>query len=240
MRRAIISIGMALSLSLASAQSAHAFFGGIVFDPNNFTQNLYTASRSLIQIRQQVSQLRNEARMLIGQAKNLANLDYTAQYQLLQILESISALTDQAKNVSYQVGRSRDLMREHYPQEYANMSDDQMLINAETQWENSRTAFEESVVLQSTMIKAVKADTGTLNRLMSESQSASGSLSAAQAGNQLLALLIKQNMQMQQMNAVQYRAQSLEQARHLSAEKEARQKHIRFVGSASAYRSGGL
>ena len=141
-----------------------------------------TASRSLIQIRQQVSQLRNEARMLIGQAKDLAKMDYNAQYELLRILQEIAMLTEEAENVSYEVGRSRDLMREHYPQEYADMSDDEMLANAEIQWENSRVAFEEAIVMQSKMISSVKVDARTLDKLVTESQSSTGNLSVAQAG----------------------------------------------------------
>ncbi len=235
MRRRIKSILLVFAMLFSYAQAAQAQFGGIVFDPKNFVQNLYTASRSLIQIRQQVSQLQNEARMLIGQAKNLAKLDYNAQYELLRILQEIAVLTEQAENVSYEVGRSRNLMREHYPQEYADMSDEELVQNAEVQWENSRVAFEEAIVMQSTIVGSVKVDSRTLDRLVGESQSSTGNLSVVQAGNQLLALLIKQIMQMQQMDAVQYRAQALEHSRQLAIEKESRQKHKRFVGSKKAY-----
>ena len=238
MRRRIKSIMLIVIMLLSFAQAAQAQFGGIVFDPKNFVQNLYTASRSLIQIRQQVSQLQNEARMLLGLAKNLAKLDYNAQYELLRILEEIAALTEEAENVSYEVGRSRQLMRDHYPQEYADMSDEELIQNAEVQWENSRIAFEESIVMQSKMISSVKVDARTLDRLVTESQSSTGNLSVVQAGNQLLALLIKQIMQMQQMDAVQYRAESLERARQIAIEKESRQKHKRFVGSKKAYGKG--
>ncbi len=235
MRRRIKSYLLVFLMLVSFAQAAQAQFGGIVFDPKNFVQNLYTASRTLIQIRQQVSQLRNEARMLIGQAKDLAKMDYNAQYELLRILQEIATLTEEAENVSYEVGRSRDLMREHYPQEYADMSDDEMLANAEIQWENSRVAFEEAIVMQSKMISSVKVDARTLDKLVTESQSSTGNLSVAQAGNQLLALLIKQIMQMQQMDAVQYRAQALEHSRQLAIEKESRQKYKRFIGTRTAY-----
>ncbi len=235
MRRRIKSFLLVFIMLFSCAQAAQAQFGGIVFDPKNFVQNLYTASRSLIQIRQQVSQLQNEARMLIGQAKNLAKMDYNAQYELLRILQEIAVLTEQAENVSYEVGRSRQLMRDHYPQEYADMSDEELVQNAEVQWENSRVAFEEAIVMQSKIVGSVKVDSGTLDRLVGESQSSTGNLSVVQAGNQLLALLIKQIMQMQQMDAVQYRAQALEHSRQLAIEKESRQKHKRFVGNKKAY-----
>ncbi len=235
MRRRIKSLVIVVIIALSVAQAAQAQFGGIVFDPRNYVQNLYTASRSLTQIRQQVQSLQNQARMLVGQAKDLTRLEYSARSELLRILHEIDALTNQAKNVSYQVERSRALMKTQYPKDYVKMSQDEILVTAETQWENSRSAFEDAVILQSKMMSSVKVDTQTLDRLMTESQSATGNLSAAQAGNQLLALLIKQIMQMQQMDAVQYRAQSLEQARRLAIEKESRQKHKRFVGKPKAY-----
>ncbi len=50
----------------------------LVFDPNNYVQNVLTAARELEQINNQVLSLQNEAQMLINQAKNLANLPYSA------------------------------------------------------------------------------------------------------------------------------------------------------------------
>jgi P-type conjugative transfer protein TrbJ len=46
----------------------------IVFDPNNYAQNVLTAARELQQIRQPDHSLHNQAQMLINQAKNLASL----------------------------------------------------------------------------------------------------------------------------------------------------------------------
>ena len=86
MRRRIKSFILVFLMLVSFAQAAQAQFGGIVFDPKNFVQNLYTASRSLIQIRQQVSQLQNEARMLVGQAKDLAKLDFHIQNPQLEFL----------------------------------------------------------------------------------------------------------------------------------------------------------
>ena len=38
----------------------------LVFDPSNYSQNLLTAARSLQQIQNQITSLRNEAQMLIN------------------------------------------------------------------------------------------------------------------------------------------------------------------------------
>jgi type IV secretion system protein TrbJ len=50
----------------------------IVFDPNNYAQNVITAARELQQINNQITSLQNQAQMLINQAKNLASLPYSS------------------------------------------------------------------------------------------------------------------------------------------------------------------
>ncbi|MDU0957728.1 MAG: P-type conjugative transfer protein TrbJ, partial [Bradyrhizobium sp.] len=54
----IIAIAVAVSLKPVSAQL-------VVFDPNNYAQNVLTAARSLQQINNQVVSLQNQAQMLI-------------------------------------------------------------------------------------------------------------------------------------------------------------------------------
>jgi P-type conjugative transfer protein TrbJ len=50
----------------------------IVFDPNNYAQNVLNAARALQQINKQIG-LHNEAQMLRNQAKNLACLPFAAE-----------------------------------------------------------------------------------------------------------------------------------------------------------------
>src|ERR1700753_1779857 len=56
----------------------------IVYDPNNYAQNLLTAARSLQQINNQITSLQNQAQMLINQARNLVNLPFSSLLQLEQ------------------------------------------------------------------------------------------------------------------------------------------------------------
>ena len=75
----------------------------------------------------------------------------------------------------------------------------------------------------------------TLTDLVDESQAATGNLSVAQAGNQLVALSVEQQMQMQQLMAAQYRMVALEESRRAAIEEQARIRHKRFVGDGFAY-----
>jgi len=235
MKTRIMALLLTSVLGLSTAQIAHAQFGGIVFDPNNYRQNFLTAVRSYAQVAQQANQLRNEAQMLINQAKNLSRLDFNTANDLLRILNEIAALDMEAEDVAYEVERTRTLVREYFPDTYENMSDDEYLARAEAQWQMSRAAYNASMIMQSKMVESLTSDRTTLSQLMGASHSSTGQLQATQSTNQLLALLIKQIMQAQQMQITQSRADSIEQARRLAIEKESRQLRRRFMGSDTAY-----
>ena len=70
-----LASGVALAAPPASAQ-------WVVFDPNNYAQNLLTAARALEQINNQIRALPIRRQMLINQAKNLANLPTSTLTQL--------------------------------------------------------------------------------------------------------------------------------------------------------------
>ncbi|MEM7570836.1 MAG: P-type conjugative transfer protein TrbJ [Pseudomonadota bacterium] len=230
-----ILLGLAL-LPIAAAPSAHGFFGfKIVFDPQNYAQNLMTAARTLQTIRNQVRQLQNEARMLANQAKNLAKLGYDPRLILDQKLQQITQLMDQAKALSFQVSQTDQLFRQRYPEDYANWSKTQKAAAAEAQWQAARSGYHDALLVQSQIVQNVKSDAGLLDTILSESSSASGSLAAQQAGNQLAGLNTKQLMQVQQLMASQHRAQALERARVLQIERQGKIALKDFVGSAAAY-----
>ena len=75
----------------------------IVFDPNNYAQNVLTAARELQQINNQITSLQNQAQMLINQAKNLASLPYSSLQQLEQSIQRTQQLLAQAQRIAYDV-----------------------------------------------------------------------------------------------------------------------------------------
>jgi type IV secretion system protein TrbL len=74
------------------------------------------------------------------------------------------------------------------------------------------SAFQQTMTVQAQITENIASDTSNLASLSNRSQSAQGSLQATQATNQLLALIAKQQLQMQSMMAAQYRAEALYQA----------------------------
>ena len=70
---------------------------------------------------------------------------------------------------------------------------------------------------------------------MARSRDAVGALEAAQAGNELTALNVKQALALQSLLAAQHRAETLARARDLATEDEARQRFKSFLGNGNAY-----
>lgn len=237
-RRRIIMCACVALLSVGNASLSHAQFGGIVYDPRNHLENRLTALRTYTQILQQADQLRNEAQMLINDARNLRNLDFDTSTELLGILNEIAHLNSQAQNVAYETEQTRVLVQEHYPETYEQYSHEEFAVRTETQWQMSRSAFNQSMVMQSKLVESISKDRDLLGQLMSKSQSAAGGLQATQSTNQLLALLIKLSLQAQQMQITQSRAESIEQARRIAIEKESREQLKTFLGSDTAYTGG--
>ena len=237
MRRRIIAALLLAAAPMTIAPPAHAIFGigDIVIDPSNLAQNILTAANTLEQINNQVKQLQNEADMLINQATNLVRTGYNPQAEINRLLNEISVLMDRARSISYVVSETDRLFQENFPEDYSAWSRTQMATAAEMQWVSARSAFNDTLLVQSQIVQTLKADTSSLDAMLAETAIAEGNLSVSQTGNQIAALGVKQTMQMQEMIAAQYRADALARARDLQIEREGREKLARFVGGASAY-----
>lgn len=228
-----VAVALAATLTTASASSVGALS---VFDGANYSQNLLTAVRTLTMINNQINQLANEAQMLITMAKHLERMDYSAAAQIRTALFQIDGLMRRAEGIIYDVNQIERAYSRLFPEEYtATVTTDEMLRDARERWTISRKAFEHALQIQAQVVNMVQADGLTLDRLVTESQTAIGSLQAQQAGNQLVALNAKQQLQTQELLAAQYRATALDQARAVASEEQARARFQRFIGDGQAY-----
>ncbi|OCC24601.1 P-type conjugative transfer protein TrbJ [Croceicoccus estronivorus] len=215
---------------------AHAQFGGVVFDPSNYAQNVLTAARTLQQINNQIQSLQNEASMLTNMAKHLQRLDFSSLTQLTRSMQRIDTLMNQAEGIAFDLTSTEAALREQFPDVFDTaMTSDQMLAAAQAQWQAAKQGYRQTMRVQAQVVENVQADSGLLAELVSQSQSASGSLQVSQATNQLIALSTKQQLQIQQMMAAQYRADAIERARQQQAMDAAREQTKRFIGTATAY-----
>lgn len=206
-----------------------------VFDPLNYSQNLLTAAHTLEQINNQIRSIQNQFVMLENMAKNLDNLNYSSLGQINGSLSRIGDLMLQANSLSFNLTQFESEWSTHYPTTYNSLTTDDRAENARTRWLQAMGGFRQTMQVQSQIVENVQSDQSVLSDLVSQSQSAGGTLQAQQASNQLIALGAKQQMQIQSMMAAQYRAEAEEAARKAQVEEEARVVTKKFLGSSQAY-----
>jgi P-type conjugative transfer protein TrbJ len=212
---------------------AHAI---TVFDPSNYAQNVLTAARTLQQINNQIQALQNQASMLTNMAKHLQRLDFSSLAQITRSMQRIDTLMMQAEGIAFDLESTDTALRTQFPAEFDRaLSTSEIIAQARTRLQASMKAYRQTMRVQAQVAENVQSDAGLLSQLVSQSQSATGSLQAQQATNQLIALSTKQQLQIQQMMAAQYRADAIERARQQQDMEAARVTTERFIGSADIY-----
>ncbi|WP_176597234.1 P-type conjugative transfer protein TrbJ [Sphingobium sp. 15-1] len=224
------SVGATLVVPVAPV---HAI---VVFDPSNYAQNVLTAARTLQQINNQVRSLQNEASMLTDMAKHLQRLDFSSLAQITRSMQKIGMLMNQAEGIAFDLASTDDALRRQFPAVFdTTLSDNEIIAQARARLQASMQGYRQTMRVQAQVVENIGSDAGLLTELVAQSQSAAGSLQAQQATNQLIALSTRQQLQIQQMMAAQYRADALERARQQQGLEAARERTRRFIGSADIY-----
>jgi P-type conjugative transfer protein TrbJ len=209
----------------------------IVFDPNNYVQNVLTAARELQQISNQITSLQNEAQMLINQARNLASLPYSSLQQLEQSIQRTQQLLTQAQRIAYDVQQIDREFSTTYAPASSSQSDQALIGNAQVRWQNAVAGLQDAMRVQATVIGNLDTNRTQMSALVTASQGASGALQASQAGNQLLALQAEQLADLTATVAAQGRAQNLEAAQRSVAQDQGREQLRRFLTPGQGYQS---
>ena len=235
---ALLIAPVALAPMLATPAYAQFGFGGIVFDPSNYAQNVLTAARSLQQITNQITSLQNEAQMLINQARNLASLPYSSLQQLQQSVQRTQQLLQQAQNIAYDVQKIDQAFQTKYANMSMSASDKQLIADARTRWQNTVGGLQDAMRVQATVVGNIDTNRTQMSALVGASQSATGALQATQAGNQLLALQAQQLADLTAVIAANGRAQALQSAEQAAAAEQGREQRRRFLTPGAGYQPG--
>ena len=220
------------------AAPAHAQFGGIVFDPSNYAQNVLTAARSLQQVTNQITALQNQAQMLINQARNLANLPYSSLQQLQQSVQRTQQLLQQAQNIAYDVQQIDQFFQQKYANVSMSASDAQLVADARSRWQNTVGSLQDAMRVQAGVVGNIDTNRTQMSALVNASQSATGALQATQAGNQLLALQAQQLADLTAVVSANGRAQALSDAERAAAAEQGREQRRRFLTPGAGYQPG--
>lgn len=220
---------IAVSVAGPVAAPAQAQFGGVVYDPSNYAQNVLTAARTLEQINNQIRMLQNQATSLINEAKNLQSLPLTILEPLQQQVRQTQQLLGQAQRIAYDVRAIETAFDTQYRSVPLGATQRTMVESAEARWKNSVAGFEDALKVQAGAVANIEGSREALTRLLEASQSSAGALQAAQAGNQLLALQARQLADLTATVAAMGRAQALDAAERSAARAQAREQLRRFL-----------
>jgi len=213
---------------VATAVPATAQVGGIVHDPRNYAQNILTAARTLEQINNQIKQLQNQATSLANEARNLSSLPVSTLQELQGQVDRTRTLLGEAQRVAFDVGDIQKAFDARYKGGALMGTQAEMVANAEARWNDSVGAFQDAMKVQAGVVGNMGDARRSITTLVTASQSATGALQAAQAGNQLLALQSQQLGDLAAAIAAQGRAQMLDAARAAAVEAEGRERFRRF------------
>jgi type IV secretion system protein TrbJ len=233
-RHRAVLVGLAGGMVAFGALSAGAQM--LVYDPSNYAQNVLQAARALQQINNQITSLQNQALMLLNQARNLASLPYSSLQAIDQSIVRTEQLLSQAQRIAYDINQIDQAFARSYPPSYAGSTSSQQLFSdAQTRWQNALAGYQDSLRVQAGVVQALDTTRAQTNALVSSSQSATGILQATQAGNQLVALQMRQLLDLTALIAAQSRAQSLAGARTMASDAQAQVQFNQFLGNGQSY-----
>lgn len=213
---------------------AHAQF--TVFDPTNYSQNVLTAARTLQQINNQIKMLQNQAQTLINQAKNLSTVSFPELQAITQTLQQIDQLMGQAQGLQFKVANLDQQFQSLFPTSFNRaLTNNQHVTDARARLDTSMAAYKQTMTVQAQVVENIAADETALNGIVQRSQGSEGALQVQQTGNQLLALVAKQQFQLQTLMAAQFRADAIERANRMQAQSDAQAATAKFLGTGTAY-----
>jgi P-type conjugative transfer protein TrbJ len=209
----------------------------VVFDPNNYAQNVLTAARALQQINNQITSLQNQAQVLINQARNLVTLPFSSLLQLEQSILRTQQLLAQAQRIAYDIQQIDRAFATSYAAVSSSMSSQALITNAQTRWQNAIAGLQDTMRVQATVVGNLNTNRTQMSALVGVSQGATGALQASQAGNQLLALQAQQLADLTAAVAAQGRAQALVSAQQSAAQDQGREQLRRFLTQGTGYQA---
>src|SRR4051812_44369113 len=124
----------------------------VVFDPNNYAQNVLTAARALQQINNQITSLQNQTQMLINQARNLADLPYSSLQHLQSSIQRTQQLLNQAQRIAYDVQQIDHAFSTTYAPASRATTNQALISNAQARWQTSVASLQDALRVQAGVV----------------------------------------------------------------------------------------
>jgi P-type conjugative transfer protein TrbJ len=231
-RRHIRFLLTVTALALAAGPAAGQ---QIVYDPSNYAQNVLQAARALQQINNQIAQLENQTQSLINQAKHLVSLPYSLVSTITGQIRRTEQLIGQAQRIAYSVSTIDKAFTTNYGAINLNVSQQQMVAQAQQRWQNSVAGLQDAMRMQATVVGNIPTSRTTVTTLGASSQSATGALQAIQVNNQLLVQISQQLADLIALQAAHSRAQTLVAAANATDQNQGTGQLSTFLARGSGY-----
>ena len=164
----------------------------------------------------------------MNEARNLQGLPVSTLGTLQAQVDQTRQLLAQAEGIAFNVSDIQKGFGARYKGNALTGSAAEMVANAEARWKDSVGAFEDAMKVQAGIVTNMGGTQTSISTIVGASQSATGALQAAQAGNQLLAIQSQQIADLAAVMSAQGRAEMLDAARAAAAEAEGRERFRRF------------
>ena len=207
----------------------------VVYDPSNYAQNVLQAARALQQINNQIQQLENQTQSLINQAKHLVSLPYSLVSTITSQIQRTEQLIAQAQRIAYSVSTIDQAFKTNYGAINLNVSQQQMVAQAQQRWQTSVAGLQDAMRMQATVVGNIPTSRTTVTTLGASSQSASGTLQAAQVNNQLLVQISQQLADLIALQAAHGRAETLIAAANATDQNQGSTQLSTFLTRGSGY-----
>ena len=237
-RLAAALLSAAIVLTPMMAPPAYAQFGGVVFDPSNYAQNVMTAARSLQQINNQIQQIENQTQSLINQAKNLASMPYSLVSTITAQIQHTEQLITQAQRIAYSISSIDQAFTSNYGAINLNLSQQQMVAQAQQRWQTSLAGLQDAMRMQASVVGNITTARSNVTALGTSSQSASGALQVGQISNQLLIQISQQLSDLIALEAADGRAQAMIAASKATGQNQGATQMQTFLTPGTGYQPG--
>ena len=228
------SIFMLAILLLFPLRPAAAFY--MVFDPTALIQEILGYIDQISQTVNTARQIENQLSSLANEAKNLANMDSRTAWQTLSgIRSNLTQVMQMQANIrgltmEYQkVEAAWDTLYRDFGS-FNGMSGKGYAAQAQSVLNQTNNATYDAMRAQG-LVSQLGNDARNLESLLNASNTSSGALSAAQAGNHIAALTAQQLMRLQQIVATSYRVESSYHAQQTNLEAMSRAHSDKFFKS---------
>jgi P-type conjugative transfer protein TrbJ len=223
-------------LLVSPAAEAFLGFGDIVFDPSVFMQTLFSYFTQIEEYSTQAEQLSNQIQSLMNEAQNLTSMDnYAAGRAINGIRNSLTKLSDlraSVRGITMDYEKLESAWDSVYSKDFTSFNGKPVkdYVNAADKiLKQTNNATYDAMRAQG-LVAQINDDAANLESLLDASNSASGALAAAQAGNQIAGVTSQQLMRLQHIVAASYRAQSSFYAEQAQKQAMAKAHSDKFYG----------